>query len=169
MPITETDKLEKANANTTDLANARAIVFDRRWDLGLETQRGYVELRVLESPQSRQCEFYWSVRMDGSIPLQYTVDVSGDTYREVVLPSGARLSIDVANFRTSRRQSVFDLLVELRLPNDAMPNLRLFHDTVLCAVPTKAMVEDQARNQLPNIAQLERALASVRAIASAGS
>lgn len=57
MAVTETDKLNKPNA--VDVSNARAIVFDRRWDFGLNAIRGYVELRVLERPQTQQSEFLW--------------------------------------------------------------------------------------------------------------
>lgn len=161
MAVTETDKLGKMNSN--DVSSARAIILDRRWDFGINNIRGYVELRVLESPQTQQCEFYWSAGVAGYVPLQYNVDVSGDSYREFGLPADGRLIVDVANFRTSRRQCTFDLLVELKL--STAPPIRIFNDTVHCAVPTTNMVEEQLRTQLPNIAQLERALASVRALA----
>jgi hypothetical protein len=180
MPVTETDKLDKSNGGsspnggTTESANARAIIFDRRWDFALDDargdagSRGHVELRVLELPQSQQCELCVSVGIAGSIPLQYNVDVNGDTYREFALPSDVRLAIDVANVRMSRRQASFDLLIELRPSAAAGANLRIFHDTVLCSVPTKTMVEEQQRTQLPNVAQLERALASLRAMSTTG-
>jgi hypothetical protein len=51
------------------------------------------------------------------------------------------------------------------LPIGAIAPLRIFNDTVHCAVPTTNMVEEQLHAQ-PNIAQLERALASMRAITS---
>lgn len=100
------------------------------------------------------------------VPLQYNVDVNGDDYREFGLPSDSKLIVDVANFRATRRQCIFDLLVELRLPIASNQSLRIFNDTVHCAVPTTTMVEEQMRAQLPNIAQLERALASVRALSA---
>jgi hypothetical protein len=165
MAVSETDKLGKT-ANITEIGNARAIIFDRRWDFGVNTTRGYVELRVLDSPQTQQFEFCWSVGIAGYIPLQYDVDVNGDTYRELNLPSDAKLYIDVANFRASRRQCAFDLLVELKPPAAAGSLVRIFNDTAHCAIPTTSMVEEQLRAQLPNINQLERALASVRALAS---
>jgi len=168
MAVTETDKLNKTNA--IEVGNAKAIIFDKRWDFstgyiqGANIQ-GYVELRVLESLQAQQCEFSWIVSIADFVPLQYNVDVGGDTYREFGLPSGSKLLIDVANFRASRRQCTFDLLIELKLPIAAIAPLRIFNDTVHCAVPTTNMVEEQLRAQ-PNIAQLERALASMRAITS---
>jgi hypothetical protein len=164
MAVTETDKLNKNNA--VDANNARAIIFDRRWDFGANAIRGYVELRVLENPQNQQCEFLWSAAIGDYVPLQYNVDVNGDTYREFGLPADHRLFVDVANFRASRRQCVFDLLIELKLPAGAIGQTRIFNDTVHCAVPTTNMVEEQLRAPMPNIAQLERALASMRAITS---
>jgi hypothetical protein len=171
MAVTETDKLNKPNA--IDVGNAKAIIFDRRWDFSNTTFQGsniqgyggYVELRVLESLQTQQPEFAWIVSIADYVPLQYSVDVGGDTYREFGLPSGSKLVTDVANFRASRRQCTFDLLIELKLPIAAVAPLRIFNDTVHCAMPTTNMVEEQLRAQ-PNIAQLERALASMRAITS---
>src|SRR5580700_5653443 len=174
MAVTETDKLNKTSA--IDVGNAKAIIFDRQWDFSTGSAfgggsfqstniQGYVELRVLESLQTQQPEFAWIVSIAGYVPLQYNIDVGGDTYREFGLPSGARLLVDVANFRASRRQATFDLLIELKLPIAAIAPLRIFNDTVHCAVPTTNMVEEQLRAQ-PNIAQLERALASMRAITS---
>jgi hypothetical protein len=161
MAVTETDKLNKANS--TDIGNARAIIFDRRWDFNANnTIRGYVELRVLENPQTQQCEFLWSTSIADYVPLQYNVEVSGDSYREFVLPSESKLYVDVANFRASRRQCTFDLLIELKVPVALNAPIRIFNDTVHCAVPTINMVEEQLRTQLPNITQLERALATVR-------
>lgn len=160
MAISETDKLGKTNA--IDFSGARAIIFDRRWDFGAANINGYVELRVLQSPQTQQSEFCWSVSVAGYVPLQYNVDVGGDSYREFALPSDGKLIVDVANFRSSRRQCTFDLLTELKL--SIAPLIRIINDTVHCAVPTTTMVEEQFRTQLPNIAQLERALASVRAL-----
>ncbi len=120
-----------------------------------------------ESLQSQQCEFLWIVGIADFVPLQYSVDVANDTYREFGLPFGSKLLVDIANFRTSRRQCAFDLLIELKLPFAAIAPLRIFNDTVHCAMPTTNMVEEQMRAQ-PNIAQLERALASMRAITTAG-
>jgi hypothetical protein len=161
MAVTETDKLSKTNA--IDASNARAIIFDRRWDFSANNSiRGYVELRVLENPQTQQCEFLWSTSIADYVPLQYNVDVSGDSYREFVLPSETKLYVDVANFRASRRQCTFDLLIELKVPIAFNAPTRLFNDTVHCAVPTVTMVEEQLRTPLPNITQLERALATVR-------
>lgn len=165
MAVTETDKLIKNNA--TDATNARPIIFDRRWDFGTNTIRGYVELRVIENPQNQQCEFLWSAGIGDYLPLQYNVEVNGDTYRELGLPADHKLFVDVANFRASRRQCVFDLLIELKLPVGFIAPARIFNDTVHCAVPTTSMVEDQLRAPVPNIAQLERALASMKAITSA--
>jgi hypothetical protein len=168
MAVTETDKLNKTNA--LDVGNAKAIIFDKRWDFsagnfqGANIQ-GYVELRVLESLQAQQCEFNWIVSIADYVPLQYNVDITSDGYREFVLPSGSKLLVDVANFRTSRRQCSFDLLIELKPPIGVVAPLRIFNDTVHLAVPTTNMVEEQLRAQ-PNIAQLERALASMRAITS---
>jgi hypothetical protein len=159
MAVTETDKLKQPNA--IDVGNAKAIIFDRRWDFST----GYVELRVLESLQTQQPEFAWIVSIADYVPLQYNVGINGDTYREFGLPSGSKLLTDVANFRASQRQCTFDLLIELKLPIAAVAPLRIFNDTVHCAMPTTNMVEEQLRAQ-PNIAQLERALASVRAITS---
>lgn len=169
MAVTETDKLNN-KSNAIDVGNAKAIIFDRRWDFSTGSFQGpniqgYVELRVLESLQTQQPEFGWIVSIADFVPLQYSVDIGGDTYREFVLPSGSKLLTDVANFKSSRRQWSFDLLIELKLPIAAIAPLRIFNDTVHCAVPTTNMVEEQLRYQ-PNIAQLERALASVRAIAS---
>jgi hypothetical protein len=170
MAVTETDKLNKTSA--IDVGNAKAIIFDRRWDFSTGTFQGqgtniqgYVELRVLESLQSQQAEFNWIVSIADYVPLQYNVDIGSDGYREFGLPAGAKLLVDVANFRASRRQCAFDLLIELKLPIGMNAPLRIFNDTVHCAVPTTNMVEEQLRGQ-PNIAQLERALASVRAITS---
>jgi hypothetical protein len=168
MAVTETDKLNKTSA--IDVGNAKAIIFDRQWDFSTgnfqnANFQGYVELRVLESLQAQQFEFAWIVSIAGYVPLQYNVDVGGDTYREFVLPMGSKLLVDIANFRASRRQCAFDLLIELKLPIAAIAPLRIFNDTVNCAVPTSNMVEEQLRVQ-PNIAQLERALASMRAITS---
>jgi hypothetical protein len=167
MAVTETDKLNKTSA--TDITGARAIIFDRRWDFGVNNNRGFVELRVLESPQTQQCEFCFAVGIADYVPLQYNVDVGGDTYREFNLPSESRLLIDVANFRASRRQVIFDLLIELKLPIGFVAPIRIFNDTVHCAVPTSNMMEEQLRIQVPNTAQLERALASIRALTAAGS
>jgi hypothetical protein len=191
MAITETDKLNKNN--TIDFTNAQAIIFDRRWDFNINTNQssgiaqgfgtiaqgygsfaqgsggntqGFVELRVLENPQSQQCQFCWAVGIAGSLPLQYNIDVNGDTYRELGLPGDVRLLVDVANFRASRRQATFDLLIELKLPSLSASPLRIYNDTVHCAIPTTNMVEEQLRAQIPNIAQVERALAQVRALAS---
>lgn len=171
MAVTETDKLNKNNA--IDVGNAKAIVFDRRWDFSTGSFqganiRGYVELRVLESLQTQQPEFAWIVSIADFVPLQYNVDIGGDAYREFGLPSGSKLLADVANFKSSRRQYSFDLLIELKLPIGTVPPLQIFNDTVHCAVPTTNMVEEQLRAQ-PNIAQLERALASMRAISSSSS
>lgn len=175
MAVTETDKLNKSNA--IDVSNAKAIIFDKQWDFSTgnfsgnfgnfqsTNIQGYVELRVLESLQTQQPEFSWIVSIAGYVPLQYNVDVGGDTYREFVLPSGSKLLVDIANFRSSRRQAAFDLLIELKLPIATIAPLRIFNDTVHCAVPTTNMVQEQLSTQ-PNIAQLERALASMRAIAS---
>jgi hypothetical protein len=168
MAVTETDKLTKANA--TDIGNAKAIIFDRRWDFSTGNYQssniqGYVELRVLESLQAQQCEFSWIVSISDYVPLQYNVDVGGDTYREFSLPSGSKLLVDIANFRASRRQCAFDLLIELKLPIGLIAPVRIFNDTVHCSMPTTNMVEEQLRIP-PNIAQLERALASMRAITS---
>lgn len=168
MAVTETDKLNKPNA--IDVGNAKAVILDRRWDFNtgaFQTTniQGYIELRVLESLQAQQCEFAWTVSIADFVPLQYNVDVGNDTYREFGLPSGSKLLVDIANFRASRRQCAFDLLIELKLPFAAIAPLRIFNDTVHCAMPTTNMVEEQLRIQ-PNIAQLERALASMRAIAS---
>ncbi len=168
MAVTETDKLNKSNA--IDVGNAKAIIFDRRWDFSTNSFQGaniqgYVELRVLESLQAQQCEFAWIVSIADFVPLQYSVNVTNDTYREFSLPSGSKLLIDVANFRASQRQCAFDLLIELKLPVATIAPLRIFNDTVHCAMPTTNMVEEQLRAQ-PNIAQLERALASMRAIGS---
>jgi hypothetical protein len=161
MAVTETDKLNKTNS--TDIGNARAIIFDRRWDFNANNAiRGYVELRVLENPQTQKCEFLWSTSIADYVPLQYNVEVNGDSYREFVLPSESKLYVDVANFRASRRQCTFDLLIELKLPVALNAPIRIFNDTVHCAVPTINMVEEQLRTQLPNITQLERALATVR-------
>src|ERR1700677_1768049 len=114
MAVSETDKLSKTT--TIDVRNARAIIFDRRWDFSANnTIRGYVELRVLESLQTQQCEFFWSTSIAGYVPLQYNVEVNGDSYREFVLPSESKLYVDVANFRASRRQCTFDLLIELKV------------------------------------------------------
>jgi len=165
MAVTETDKLGRTNA--IDLTNARPIIFDRRWDFNINNLRGYVELRVLESPQSQQCEFCWGVGLAGFIPLQYNIDVSGDNYREFGLPADCKLAVDVANFKISRRQCIFDLLIELKVPVNFVPPAQIFNDTIHCAVPTVNMIEDQLRPQLPNIAQLERALASMSALTSA--
>ena len=167
MAVTETDKLHKSG--TIDIGNAKAIVLDRRWDFSTGSFQGtniqgYVELQVLEN-QAQQCEFSWTVSVADFVPLQYSVDVANDTYREFNLPSGSRLLVDVANFRTSRRQCAFDLLVELKLPIAATAPLRIFNDTIHCALPTTNMLEEQLRIQ-PNIAQLERALASMRALAA---
>lgn len=162
MTVTETDKLGKTSS--LDVGVARAIIFDRRWDFALSRNQGYVELRVLENPQTQQTEFLWSVGIAGGVALQYDVDIGGDSYRELTLPSEAKLIVDVANFKTSRRQTIFDLLIELKTPLAFGSPIRIFNDTVHCAVPTIAMVEEQMRGQLPNIAQLERALASVRAL-----
>jgi hypothetical protein len=71
----------------------------------------------------------------------------------------------IASIRTSRRQCSFDLLIELKLPIGITAPLQIFNDTIHLAVPTTNMVEEQLRAQ-PNIAQLERALASMRAITS---
>jgi hypothetical protein len=167
MAVTETDKLNKANV--TDIGNAKAIIFDRRWDFSTGNYQGSiqgsVELRVLESLQAQQCEFSWIVSISDYVPLQYNVDVGSDTYREFSLPSGSKLLVDIANFRASRRQCAFDLLIELKLPIGLIAPVRIFNDTVHCAMPTTNMVEEQLRVQ-PNIAQLERALASMRAITS---
>jgi hypothetical protein len=172
MAVTETDKLNKTNA--IDVGNAKAIIFDKRWDFSTgnfqgnfqsQNIQGYVELRVLESLQAQQAEFNWIVSIADFVPLQYNVDISSDGYREFALPSGSKLLVDVANFRTSRRQCTFDLLIELKLPIGMIAPLRVFNDTVHCAIPTTNMVEEQLRQQ-PNIAQLERALASMRAITS---
>ena len=168
MAVTETDKLNKTNA--IDVGNAKAIIFDRRWDFSTGNFQGaniegYVELRVLESLQTQQAEFNWIVSIADYVPLQYNVDINSDGYREFGLPSGSKLLVDVANFRASRRQCSFDLLIELKLPIGMLAPLRIFNDTVHCAVPTSNMVEEQLRAQ-PNIAQLERALASMRAITS---
>lgn len=162
MAVTETDKLGKPNA--LDITNAKAIVFDRQWDVGLSNINGSIELRVLETPQTQQFEFCWAVGIAGFVPLQYNVDVNGDSYREFSLPLDGKLIVDVANLRASRRQCTFDLLIELKLP--IAPPIRIFNDAVHCAVPTTNMVEEQFRTQLPNIAQLERALTSIRALAS---
>jgi hypothetical protein len=167
MAISETDKLNKNNA--LDVANARAIIFDRRWDFGANGVRGYVELRVLENPQNQQCEFVWSTAIADYVPLQYNVDVGGDNYRELGLPSESKLLVDVANFRASRRQVSFDLLVELKLPIGYTAPIRIFNDTVHCAVPTTNMVEEQLRTPIFNVGQVERALASMRAISSTSS
>jgi hypothetical protein len=164
MAVNETDKLNKTSA--LDVTNARAIIFDRRWDFGTNAVRGYVELRVLENPQTQQCEFVWSTGIADYVPLQYNVDVTGDNYREFGLPSESRLLVDVANFRASRRQVSFDLLVELKLPVGYTAPIRIFNDTVHCAVPTTNMVEEQLRTPIFNVGQLERALASMRAITS---
>jgi hypothetical protein len=165
MAVSETDKLNKNIA--ADITGARAIIFDRRWDFGSNMVRGYIELRVLENPQNQQCQFSWSAGIADYVPLQYDVDVNGDTYREYGLPADSKLFVDVANFRASRRQVSFDLLVELK-PSAFSAPIRIFNDTVHCAVPTTNMVEEQLRSPIPNIniGQLERALASVRAIAS---
>jgi hypothetical protein len=168
MAVTETDKLSKAN-NAVDTSNARAIIFDRQWDFSVNNLRGYVGLRVLESLQTQQAEFSWTVNIADYVPLQYNVDVNGDSYREFGLPAECKLYVDVANFRASRRQCTFDLLVELKVPMGFIAPIRLFNDTVHCAVPTTNMVEEQLRTPILNIAQLERALASMRAITSAGS
>jgi hypothetical protein len=165
MAVTETDKLNKNNSGV-DANNARAIIFDRRWDFGANAVRGYVELRVLENPQSQQCEFLWSAGIGEYVPLQYNVEVNGDTYREFALPADYKLLADVANFRASRRQCAFDLLIELKQPIGFIAPARIFNDTVHCAVPTTNMVEEQLRAPIPNIAQLERALSSMRAITS---
>jgi hypothetical protein len=166
MAVTETDKLNKTNA--TDVSNPRAIIFDRRWDFNANNNlSGYVELRVLENPQTQQCEFLWSTSIAGYVPLQYNVEVNGDSYREFVLPSESKLYVDVADFRASRRQCTFDLLIELKWPLGFNAPVRIFNDTVHCAVPTTNMVEEQLRAQLPNITQLERALATVRGTPSA--
>ena len=166
MAVTETDKLNKPNA--IDVGNAKAIIFDKQWDFSTGSFQatniqGYVELRVLESLQAQQCEFSWIVSIAGYVPLQYNVDIAGDTYREFGLPSGSKLLVDIANFRASRRQCTFDLLIELKLPIAVIAPLRIFNDTVHAAIPTTNMVEEQLRAQ-PNIAQLERALASMRAL-----
>lgn len=172
MAVTETDKLNKSNA--IEIANAKAIIFDKRWDFSTGSFQGniqsaniqgYVELRILESLQAQQAEFNWIVSIADYVPLQYNVDIGSDGYREFSLPSGSKLLVDVANFRASRRQCTFDLLIELKLSIGIIAPLRIFNDTVHCAVPTTNMVEEQLRAQ-PNIAQLERALASVRAITS---
>lgn len=167
MAVTETDKLNK-NTNAIDAGNSRAIIFDRRWDFGTNATRGYVELRVLGNPQSQQCEFLWSAGIGDYVPLQYNVDGNAEGYREFALPADYKLLVDVANFRASRRQCAFDLLIELKLPAGFIAPTRIFNDTVHCAVPTTNMVEEQLRAPLPNIAQLERALSSMRAITSAG-
>src|SRR5271155_1635484 len=104
MAVTETDKLNKTNA--IDVGNAKAIIFDRRWDFSTASFQGpniqgYVELRVLENLQTQQPEFAWIVSIAGYVPLQYNVDIGGDTYREFSLPSGSKLLADVANFRVS--------------------------------------------------------------------
>src|SRR5580692_6108513 len=132
MAVTETDKLNKVG--TIDFSNAQAIIFDRRWDFNINTTQssgiaqgygngaqgfgnnaqgwgnnaqGFVELRVLENPQTQQCQYCWAVGVAGSLPLQYNIDVNGDTYRELGLPGDVRLLVDVANFRASRRQATF--------------------------------------------------------------
>jgi hypothetical protein len=166
MAVTETDKLNNKSNNAIDVTNARAIIFDRQWNFSANTVRGYVELRVLENPQTQQSEFFWSVGIADYVPLQYNVEVNGDSYREFGLPSECKLIVDVANFKTSRRQCTFDLLVELKLPVGFIAPIQVYNDTVHCAVPTTNMVEEQFRTQIPNIAQLERALANVRAITS---
>src|ERR1700722_5624671 len=137
MAVTETDKLNKPN--TIDVGNAKAIIFDRRWDFSTgnfqsTNIQGYVELRVLESLQTQQSEFSWIVSIAGYVPLQYSVDVGSETYREFGLPSGSKLLVDVANFRASRRQCAFDLLIELKLPIGMNAPMRIFNDTAHCAV-----------------------------------
>jgi hypothetical protein len=184
MAVTETDKFNKTN--TIDFSNAQAIIFDRRWDFNVNTSQnsgiaqgygsivqgygnsaqGFVELRILENPQTQQCQFCWAVGIAGALPLQYNIDVNGDTYRELGLPGDLRLIVDVANFRTSRRQATFDLLIELKVQTASAAPLQIYNDTVHCAIPTSNMVEEQLRGQMPNIAQVERALAQVRALAS---
>jgi hypothetical protein len=166
MAVTETDKLNKTNA--ADAGNAKAIIFDKRWDFSTgnfqgSSIQGYVELRVFESLQAQQAEFNWIVSIADFVPLQYNVDINSDGYREFGLPSESKLLVDVANFRASRRQCAFDLLIELKRPISTIAALRIFNDIVHCAVPITNMVEEQLRAQ-PNIAQLERALASMRAI-----
>jgi hypothetical protein len=176
MAVSETDKLNKNIS--ADITGARAVIFDRRWDFasnslannnfaGNNVARGYIELRILENPQNQQCQFSWSAGIADYVPLQYDMDVNADTYREYGLPADSKLLVDVANFRASRRQVSFDLLIELKAGTFSAP-IRIFNDTVHCSVPTTNMVEEQLRSQIPNIniGQLERALASVRAIAS---
>jgi hypothetical protein len=166
MAVTETDKLNRANVNAIDAGGARAIVFDRRWDFNVSTIRGWAELRVLQSQQNQQNQQYsfcYAAGVMGFVPLQYDVDINGDRYRELSLPSDCKLLVDVANFRTSRRQCTFDLLIELKLPVGFLPPVRIFNDTIHIAVPTSGMVDDQLRAQLPslanfNIADLQRAL-----------
>ncbi len=174
MAVTETDKLNRTN--NVDISGAQAIVFDRSWAFNVNQIRGYIDLKVLENLQniqnqqaqnqqsiSQQAEFNIAVAVAGLVPLQYTINVNGDTYRELNLPSDIKLLVDIANFRASRRQCTFDLLIELKLPLAYQAPIRIFNDTVHFAVPTSGMVDEQMRNQLPNvsnfnIAELQRAL-----------
>src|SRR6202046_5932930 len=106
MAVTETDKLNKSNA--FDVGNAKAIIFDRRWDFSTGTFQGqgtniqgYVELRVLESLQAQQSEFNWIVGIADYVPLQYNVDVGSDGYREFGLAAGGQPFVGAAKFRVS--------------------------------------------------------------------